>query len=84
MKGERKMKYLKAALIGLLTSFGIYLLLAIFINLFSYNKTNVSDEVYTQILILILFGFISACTYLIINAVNDLKKQLNGKDDTEK
>ena len=78
------MKYLKAALIGLLTSFGIYLLLAIFINLFSYNKTNVSDEVYTQILILILFGFISACTYLIINAVNDLKKQLNGKDDTEK
>lgn len=78
------MKYLKAALIGLLTSFGIYLLLAIFINVFSYNKTNVSDEVYTQILILILFGFISACTYLIINAVNDFKKQLNGKDDTEK
>ena len=78
------MKYLKAALTGLLTSFGIYLLLAIFINVFSYNKTNVSDEVYTQILILILFGFISACTYLIINAVNDLKKQLNGKDEAEK
>lgn len=78
------MKYLKAALTGVLTSFGIYLLLAIFINVFSYNKTNVSDEVYTQILILILFGFISACTYLIINAVNDLKKRLNGKDDTEK